>query len=246
MSEQAVVERFGSPEALADRGAELFQKAAAEAVESRGRFRVALAGGRTPTLLHQLLSAPPWVDLVPWRQTHVFFGDERCVHECSPERNDLVAREALFGVVDLPPENVHRIETVRPDAAEAYERTVRDCFGPPASGVPAFDLVFLGIGSDGHTASLFPGRPELEERQRLVVKVAGAPQPPPNRITMTLPLLNRARLVVLLATGAKKAEIVARAVAGDPAVPAARVAPEEGRLVWLVDEEAASLIGPAR
>ena len=245
MNEHAVVERFGTPEALAERGAELFAEAAAGAVESRGRFRVALAGGRTPTLLHQLLSAPPWVDLVPWRATHVFFGDERCVHECSPERNDLVAREALFSVVDLPPENVHRIETVRPDAAEAYERTVRESFGPPESGTPVFDLVFLGIGSDGHTASLFPGRPELDEAERLVVKVVGAPQPPPNRITMTLPLLNRARLVVLLATGRKKAEIVARAVAGDPAVPAARVAPVKGRRVWLVDEEAASRIGTA-
>jgi 6-phosphogluconolactonase len=185
---------------------------------------------------------PPWVDLVPWRSTHVFFGDERCVHECSPERNDLVAREALFSVVDLPPENVHRIETVRPDAADAYERAVRECFGGEPEGIPAFDLVFLGIGSDGHTASLFPGRPELEERHRLVVRVAGAPQPPPNRITMTLPLLNGARSVLFLATGEKKASIVARALAGDPALPAARVAPAEGKVVWLLDAAAASRI----
>ena len=243
MSDRARVERFETPEALAERGAELFVEAAAEAVAARGRFRVALAGGRTPTHLHQLLSTPPWVDLVRWRSTHVFFGDERCVHECSPERNDLVAREALFSVVDLPPENVHRIETVRPDAAETYERTVREAFGCGPGEVPAFDLVFLGIGPDGHTASLFPGRPELEEGERLVVKVEGAPVPPPRRITMTLPLLNRARSVVFLATGGEKAGIVARAVAGDPALPAARVAPVEGRLVWLLDAASASGIG---
>jgi 6-phosphogluconolactonase len=239
------IERFETPEALAERAADLFAETAAAACEARGRFRVALAGGRTPTHLHQLLATSPWSDLVPWSFTHVFFGDERCVHECSPERNDLVAREALFSVVGLPPENVHRIDTVRPDAAEAYERAVRECFSAGPAEVPAFDLVFLGIGSDGHTASLFPGRPELEEGERLVVKVVGAPQAPPDRITMTFPLLKRARLVLLLATGEKKAEVVARAVAGDRTVPASRIAPEGGRLVWLLDSAAASRIGKA-
>ncbi len=248
MSDDArvTVERFETPEALAERAADLFAEAAAEACAARGRFRVALAGGRTPTHLHQLLGTPPWVDLVPWASTDLFFGDERCVHECSPERNDLVAREALFAVVDLPPENVHRIDTYRRDGAEAYEGVVRERFGAGPGEIPAFDLVFLGIGSDGHTASLFPGRPEVDEEERLVVKVVGAPQQPPDRITMTLPLLNRARLVVFLATGEKKAAVVARTVGGDRALPAARVAPAEGRLVWLLDAAAASGIGAPR
>ena len=243
---RVTVERFGDPEALAGRGAELFAEAAAAACSARGRFRVALAGGRTPTHLHQLLGTPPWVDLVPWASTDVFFGDERCVHECSPERNDLVAREALFAVVDLPPENVHRIDTYRRDGAEAYERAVLERFAAGPGEVPAFDLVFLGIGSDGHTASLFPGRPEVEEKERLVVRVVGAPQPPPDRITMTLVLLNRARLVVFLATGEKKADVVARALAGDPSLPASRVAPAGGRVVWLLDADAASRIREGR
>ena len=234
------VERFATLEALAYRGAALFAEAAADAVAARGRFRVALAGGRTPTLLHQDLASLPWSDLVPWRSTHVFFGDERCVHECSPERNDLVAREALFTVVALPPENVHRINTYRADGAEAYERAIRKCFGAGPEEIPSFDLVFLGVGPDGHTASLFPNFPGLDETQRLVVRVNGAPKPPPNRITMTLPLLNRARLIVFLATSPEKTAIVARAVSGDRSIPAGRVAPAGGRVVWLLDEAAAS------
>jgi 6-phosphogluconolactonase len=234
------VERFATPEALAERGAELFADAAAEAVAARGTFRVALAGGRTPTLLHQILAEPPWCDLIPWRQTHVFFGDERCVHECSPERNDLVAREALFSVVSLPPGNVHRIDTARRDGAEAYEAAIRDCFSASAGEIPSFDLVFLGLGPDGHTASLFPGFPGLDEASRLVVRVSGAPKPPPDRITMTLPLIDRSRLVVFLATGSEKTDVVSRAVAGDRTIPAGRVAPSLGRVVWLLDEEAAA------
>ncbi len=240
------VERFATLEALSGRGAALFAEAATEAVAARGRFRVALAGGRTPTLLHQDLASLPWADLVPWRSTHVFFGDERCVHECSPERNDLVAREALFTVVALPPENVHRIDTYRPDGAEAYETAIRECFGAGPEEVPSFDLVFLGVGPDGHTASLFPDHPGLDETLRLVVRVNGAPKPPPNRITMTLPLLNRARLVIFLATGPEKTAIVARAVSGDRSIPAGRVAPAGGRVVWLLDEVAASGLGSGR
>jgi 6-phosphogluconolactonase len=242
MSDQTrtTVERFETPEAVAERAADLFAEAAGDAIRARGRFRVALAGGKTPAFFHQILATAPWAGLVPWASTHVFFGDERCVHECSPERNDLVAREVLFTVVNLPPENVHRIDTYHPDGAAMYERELRHCFAAGPAEIPSFDLLFLGVGPDGHTASLFPGRPELEEEGRLVVKVAGAPLPPPNRVTMTFPLLNRARLVVFLATGDNKADVVARAVAGDRDLPAARIAPVEGRLVWLLDAGAAS------
>ena len=241
MTPRIAVERLASPEAVAERGAAIFCEAAAAAAR-RGRFRVALAGGTTPSLLHRRLASSPWVDLVVWRTTHIYFGDERCVPECSPDRNDMAVRETLLSVAPVPPENVHRIEATAPDGAERYERLLIESFAVPAGEVPRFDLVFLGIGDDGHTASLFPGDAALESR-RLVVRVSGAPKPPPERITMTLRLFAHARLVVFLATGAGKARAVAKAVAGDPSLPAGRVAPLEGQVVWLLDAAAASGLG---
>ena len=230
---------FPSAAALADGVAELFAVRAAEAVEERGRFRVALAGGTTPLAAYRRLAGPPWADLVAWGSVEVFFGDERCVGECDGDRNDGAAREALLGRVPIPPENVHPVPSLAPDGAERYEALLRERLSSPAPAVPVLDLVLLGLGDDGHTASLFPGHPAARETERLVVKVDGAPKPPPSRVTFTLPLLNAARAVAFVVSGREKGAALARVLAGDRALPAACVDPPSGERLFLLDRSAA-------
>ena len=225
-----LLEELPSAEELAVFAADLFSETAAESIAERGLFRVALAGGATPSRLHEVLAASPYADLVAWNRTHVFFGDERCVPERSLERNDGAAREALLDRVPIPPENVHRIDAQKASAAESYEEDLRRHFRLRRGELPRFDLVFLGLGPDGHTASLFPGRPEVEVKDRLAVRVEGAPKPPPDRVTLTLPVLSAARQAVFLVAGGGKADALRRALEGDPALPASRVRPA----LWLV------------
>jgi 6-phosphogluconolactonase len=230
---------FPSAPALAEGVAELFALRAAEAVEERGRFRVALAGGTTPLAAYRRLAAPPWAELVPWGAVEVFFGDERCVGECDGERNDGAAREALLLKVPIPPESVHPIPALARDAAERYEALLRERLGAPAPGLPVLDLVLLGLGEDGHTASLFPGHPALDEAEKLVARVDGAPKPPPSRVTVTFPLLNAARAVAFVVSGAAKRAALARVLAGDRALPAACVQPAGGERLFYLDRAAA-------
>lgn len=230
---------FPSASALAEGVAELFAIRAAEAVEERGRFRVALSGGTTPLAAYRRLAGVPWADVVPWGSVEVFFGDERCVGECDGGRNDAAAREALLAHVPIPPENVHPVPALAPDGAGRYEALLRERLSAPAPAVPAFDLVLLGLGEDGHTASLFPGLPAADETGRLVVRVDGAPKPPPSRITFTLPLLNAARAVAFVVAGAEKRTALARVLAGERALPAARVVPDDGERLFLLDRAAA-------
>lgn len=230
---------FPSAAALAEGVADLFASRAAEAVEERGRFRVALAGGTTPLAAYRRLAASPWADLVPWGAVEVYFGDERCVGECDGDRNDAAAREALLLHVPVPPENVHPVPSLAPDAAECYEALLRDRLGAPAPAVPVFDLVLLGLGEDGHTASLFPGHPAAAETERLVVRVDGAPKPPPSRVTFTLPLLDAARAVAFVVSGDGKREALARVLSGDRRLPAARVDPPRGERLFFLDRAAA-------
>lgn len=230
---------FPSAAALAEGVADLFASRAAEAVEERGRFRVALAGGTTPLAAYRRLAASPWRDLVPWGAVEVYFGDERCVGECDGDRNDAAAREALLLHVPVPPENVHPVPSLAPDAAECYEALLRDRLGAPAPAVPVFDLVLLGLGEDGHTASLFPGHPAAAETERLVVRVDGAPKPPPSRVTFTLPLLDAARAVAFVVSGDGKREALARVLSGDRRLPAARVDPPRGERLFFLDRAAA-------
>lgn len=230
---------FPSAPALAEGVAELFAVRAAEAVEERGRFRVALAGGTTPLAAYRRLAAAPWADLVAWGSVEVFFGDERAVGECDVGRNDAAAREALLLHVPIPPENVHPVPALAPDGAERYESLLRERLATPAPAVPVLDLVLLGLGEDGHTASLFPGQPAAEESVRLVVRVDGAPKPPPVRVTFTLPLLNAARSVVFVVSGAGKSAALARLLAGDRTLPAARVDPPGGERLFFLDRAAA-------
>jgi 6-phosphogluconolactonase len=230
---------FPSAAALAEGTAELFALRAADAVEERGRFRVALAGGTTPLAAYRRLAASPWADLVPWASVEVFFGDERCVGECDGDRNDAAAREALLLHVPIPPENVHPIPSLAPDGAERYEALLRERLAAPDPAVPVLDLVLLGLGVDGHTASLFPGHPALHETGRLVVRVDGAPKPPACRVTFTLGLLNAARAAVFVVSGRAKREALARVLSGDRALPAACVDPPFGERLFFLDRSAA-------
>lgn len=238
---------------LAQAAAERFAVLGGEAIRGRGRFAVALAGGSTPRGMYQRLSST-FAERVDWPRAHVFWSDERCVPPDDPDSNYRMAREALLDRVPIPAGNVHRIraEAVPEEAAAEYESCLRKFFGQhstagPAAGAPRpprFDLILLGMGEDGHAASLFPGTAALSERNRWVIahyveKLAAW------RITLTLAVINAAAEVMFLVSGARKAETLRRVLAGfdkPPALPAQMVRLADGRLLWLVDAEAASLL----
>jgi 6-phosphogluconolactonase len=228
--------------ALNELAAAFLAERAADAVDARGRFVVALAGGSTPTGLYALLATPAWRARVPWERVHVFWGDERLVPPDDPHSNFGMAQQALLRHVAVPPEQVHRVplELGAGDAVAArYESELRACFTPATDDVPRLDLVLLGLGSDGHTASLFPASPALAEQRRLVVATPpGALPPRVDRVTCTLPLSNAARAVAFLVTGADKAAPLRRVLAGDFTLPAARIRPTHGELRWFVDAAA--------
>lgn len=199
--------------------------------------RIALSGGHTPRATYQRLAARP----APWRRVEFFFGDERCVPPDDDGSNYLMAHEALFSRVPLSPDQIHRIpgELKPKEAAFAAEEDLRSAFG--GQEPPVFDLIMLGLGPEGHTASLFPDAPELEITDRTMVPVHRPDLPQPWRVSMTLPVLNAAKHVMFLVDGEEKAPIVARAVAGDRTLPAGRISPA-GELTWLVTESAASAL----
>jgi 6-phosphogluconolactonase len=230
---------FADLEALSLAAADLVAGAAKEAVDRRGRFSLALSGGHTPRRLYQLLAEK---GELPWDRVHCFWGDERCVGPDDPASNYRMAADALLTKIPIPDVNVHRIlgEKAPDEAAEAYEADLRRFF----AGAPAFDVLLLGVGDDGHTASLFPASEALDERRRWVLPVrAPAGVEPQRRITLTLPVLNAARRVFFLAAGVKKAPIVKAIMAGPRsaglAYPAARV-DTAGEVLWLLDRHAAS------
>jgi 6-phosphogluconolactonase len=212
-----------------------------EAVRVRGRFTIALAGGHTPERMYQLWASPPYCDHTPWKSVHLFWGDERYVPHEDLLSNFRLAREALISRVPIPARNVHPIPTVSapPDrSAETYEADLRNFFG---NEPPGFDLQLLGIGQEGHTASLYPGSAALEEKQRWVLPVK-APAMPPERLTLTPVVLNRGRNTFFLVAGGEKRSILA-ALRSDAEpersqYPAARIQPS-GRVVWFVDRAAA-------
>jgi len=235
---------------LSARAAALFADTAREAAAERGQFVVALAGGSTPQALYALLAQPPFADAIPWDKTFVFMSDERCVPFDDKRSNFGAARQALLSRVPVPAGNIYPppTDTVAPEQVAArYTQTLADFFGiDPTAPPPAFDLVLLGLGDDGHTASLFPGHPALEVQDTWVVSSPPGTLPPPvDRITFTLPLINAAHQVLFLVAGANKAEAVQDVLEGSATVdkrPAAGVHPASGRLTWLLDEPAASLL----
>lgn len=239
-----LIEVAAGPRELAARAAALFSQWAARALSAGGAFRVALSGGETPRALYELL-ARDYALRVNWAGVDFFWGDERCSPPELSGSNYRLARDACLERLGIAPERIHRIEAERPaaEAARRYEETLLRIFRPAEGERPRFDLALLGVGPDGHTASLFPGAPALSEERRLASETFARES---ERVTLTLPVFNAAARVLFLASGSEKAEAVRRAVeGGDPPVPAALVRPEHGELVWLLDPEAARLLaGP--
>jgi 6-phosphogluconolactonase len=266
------IEIVADAAALAQRAAEQFSGLAGYAIHKRGRFVVALSGGSTPKLMNTLLAAAPFVDKIKWPKVFVFWGDERCVGPEHADSNYRMARETLLERVPIPDENIHRVhgELAPEHAAQKYDDELREFFeqggvmpptarGPsalrnPAGTTPAgwqapsrFDLILLGLGDDGHTASLFPGTPGIRENRRWAVAVEHDSPPPPlvDRVTFTPPLINAAANVTFLVSGTGKAERLHQ-VLYDPSnpdrLPAQAVRPKDGKLLWLLDEAAGGKI----
>jgi 6-phosphogluconolactonase len=230
-------EILADPAALARRVAEWMTSAALSAT---GTFRVSLSGGSTPKTLYRLLASDDFRSRFPWQLVAWYWGDERFVPFDHPESNYRMAREAMLAKAPVPPENIHPIpaDGSPEEAARRYERVLQDAYGAKALNPsrPLFDLTLLGLGADGHTASLLPGEPVLEERERWVAVVShGRPEV---RITMTYPVIESSRRVAFLVAGREKAAVLRDIRAGGSQVPAARVRPV-GELVWFVDRAAA-------
>jgi 6-phosphogluconolactonase len=235
ISRVKALEVYADAAELARAAAEHFVAHAAEAITARSRLLVALAGGSTPRATYTLLATGQFASRIDWPRVHVFWGDERCVPPDHADSNYRMAHEALLAHVPIPVENVHRIvgELDPAQAAAAYEEELESTLG--ADG--RLDLVLLGMGSDGHTASLFPGTAALKEQERWVVENY-VEKLKSWRITLTLAAINAARQATFLVGGSSKAEPLARIRAGE-GLPAGLVQPVGGDLIWLVDREAA-------
>jgi 6-phosphogluconolactonase len=238
--------RLTTPQDLFQAAAEEVIRSATDAVAQRGRFTIALSGGSTPRNLYTLIAANASATL-PWDQMFFFWGDERHVPQDSPDSNYRMAQEALLSKVPVPPANIFPVPAENPEAAEIYEQTLRKFFAVAPGEFPRFDLILLGMGPDGHTASLFPETPALQEKSRLVVanwvEKLGS-----SRITFTLPLLNAARRVAFLVSGTDKAAALHEVLEGSaPAekYPSRLVQPSEGKVIWFVDRAAASELSAA-
>ena len=237
---------FGNPAEVARAAAEHIVKESREAVARSRGFSMALSGGSTPKLLYQLLADPgePFREQIPWSVSHFFFSDERNVPPDHPDSNYRMAYEAMFA--HAPKTHVYRVRGEKPaaEAARQYEDTLVEVFGPE---LPDLDVILLGLGEDGHTASLFPHSPALKETERLVV-APWVEKLNTYRITMTLPVLNNGKSVVFLVTGASKAEILREVIHTDKNTqrnpdlyPAQAISPTNGAVSWFVDEAAARL-----
>ena len=231
------------PDDLALRAAQMFTASARHCILDKGGFTVVLSGGSTPRPIHRLLSKEPFVSQMPWDMTHMFWVDERCVPYDHPYSNFGAARKDLIDRVNVPKFHVHPMPTdILPQmGAIRYQEELTGFFKLKRGGIPRFDLIILGIGDDGHTASLFPGKHMTTENDRLVMSVRGG-NPDVDRITLTLSVINNAGEVMFIASGRRKADIV-RLVLQDTqrTLPAQKVCPVNGSLTWLVDREAASL-----
>jgi 6-phosphogluconolactonase len=238
---------FKNIEELSRTAAMLFSEQAAQSIVERGRFLVALNGGNTPTRLFQLL-ATDFRDNVNWRKVHIFWGDERCVPAGDVGSSYGQARDVLLSRIPIPEANIHRIQGERSPAEASKEYAlILKAFASPPLEWPRFDLVFLGMGEDGHTASLFPGS-AVDVSEPALPVTAHYQDRPANRVTLTPVVFNSARIVAFIATGENKAATLAK-VLGDrhnpKLYPAQRIQPTNGRLIWLVDEAAARELPPS-
>ncbi len=247
-AERVAVDIRDSLSALASEASRDLLDLARPAIDERGRFVLSVSGGTTPGPLYDRLGEPGMAERIDWSRVYVFWGDDRWVPEDHPDSNVRLVRERWLDRAPKAPGHVFPPPSGGPDpdgAARAYEATLRQALGASAGDVPVFDLHIMGVGDDGHTASLFPGSPALVETRRLVV-APWVPHLGSHRLTMTFPVFNQAREVWMLVAGARKAEVVRRvleaaaAPVGPGTPPAARIRPAAGRVVWLLDEPAAA------
>jgi len=234
---------YADSDALSHQAAQLIVRLAAESVVTHGRFTIALSGGSTPRKSYNLLAGEPYRSQIDWALVEVFLGDERCVPADDTESNFRMAQETLLSKVPIAEKQIHRMPADQPDrhaAARDYVIEMQRVFG--TTGIPSFDLIQLGMGPEGHTASLFPHSAALHEQEHLVVPVR-TPKPPPDRLTFTPPLLNAARHVLFLVTGSDKADAVHEVIEGEynpDEYPAQIVRPSHGEVTWMLDTTAAS------
>ncbi|GCE13428.1 6-phosphogluconolactonase [Tengunoibacter tsumagoiensis] len=234
---------YPTTEKLSLEAADFIVKAANEAIADHGRFTLALSGGSTPRKLYGMLAGDPYKDQIDWSKVEIFWSDERCVPPTDAESNFQLAQEVMFSKLQIPAANIHRCpadEADRDAASLAYTQEMKRVF--QTDGVPAFDLIQLGMGPEAHTCSLFPHQASLQEEVRLIMPVT-VPKPPPPRLTFTPPLLNAARHVLFLVTGAEKAEALQAVLEGSyqpDEYPAQIVRPTNGHVTWMLDNAAAA------
>jgi len=245
MPSTRIVEVLDTAPGLFHAAAEEFVRLGRNAIGAQGRFAVALAGGSTPKALYSRL-AEQYAGFA-WNRTFLFFGDERHVPPTDAESNYRMVNESLLSKIQIPAENVFRVKAENPDAAVAaldYENQMRQFFAPTKGEFPRFDLILLGMGPDGHTASLFPGSEGLKEQSRWVI-ANRVEKFQTHRITFTFPVLNNAAEVMFLASGPNKADMVQQVLEGKPTppYPSQQVVPKDGKLLWILDEAAAARLG---
>lgn len=233
-----------TPGELTLKALQLFLRTAKETLEKKDRFTVAISGGSTPRPLYKKMGEEPWCSEIPWERTHIFWVDERCVPPFDPASNYGAAKSDFLDRIPIPPGQIHPMPgDLNPvEGAREYEMGLARFFGLKPGAFPVFDFMLLGIGKDGHLASLFPGQESLNEKKSLVISVKGG-APFVNRLTMTYPVINHARHTVFLVSGKGKAQIT-KAVLDEKneTLPAQRLRPVKGRVTWLLDRDAASLL----
>ena len=236
---------FDDKHTLSQNVAEYIMRIVKESIALYGRFTIALTGGTTPGEAYSLLGSEPIKSQIDWQRVHIFWGDERCVPQNNPDSNFYLAQEVLLDKIAIPKSHIHPMPADQPDrdvASQAYTVEMQHTFG--TNGIPSFDLIHLGMGPEGHTASLFPHQASLHEIHRLVMPVS-VPKPPPDRLTFTPPLLNAARNVLFLVTGSDKAEALHAVLEGEyqpDEYPAQIVRPTNGEVVWMLDRAVAQKI----
>jgi len=238
-----IIKTYPNLEVLSAAAAELFAEKSCQAVEKKGRCNVVLAGGETPRRTYELLAEKPYCHTIPWQNVHFYWSDERCVPSDNSLSNQNMARQSLLDHVPIPEANIHPIvyENSPSMAAEEYEKILQSTF---KKHTPQFDVVFLGLGDNGHTASLFPGTDALIIRDHWVRPVYVAEQQL-YRVTLTPPILNQAASVIFLVTGSTKAHVIKEVIEGPREsirLPAQSIQPVHGELYWLLDHEAAALL----
>jgi len=234
---------FSNNQAASRFGVKKWMEISSKSVADKGYFAVALSGGRTPIEFYRMLSAGK--SRLPWDKTHIFLADERFVPSSDKESNYRLIREYLLNYLAIPEDNMHSVQTEEntlEQAAKRYEDDIVNFFNTQGDRIPEFYLIMLGIGEDGHTASLFPGTPSLKEKRRLTIPVI-AVKAPHKRISLTLPVLNKAKHIIFLVSGENKAHAVKEMLESkNSKLPAALVKPENGSLLLVIDEAAASLL----